>query len=73
MAQNGKNSPENQFLRLKIGSDPGNMVLHNRMLQIFDILSFWKNMGSFVAEKWDFLRFSLFLRRKAAIFGERTI
>ena len=71
MAQNGKNSPENWFLMLKIGSDPGNMVLHNRMLQIFHILSFWKNMASFVAEKWDFLRFSLFLRRKAAIFFQK--
>ena len=66
-----KNSPENQFLRLKIGSDLGNMVLHNRMRQIFDILSFWKNMATFPGNKRDFLRFSLFSRGKVPIFFQK--
>ena len=66
-----KNSTPNYFFGLKIGRHFGKTIFHNRMLQIFDILSFWKNMGSFVAEKWDFLRFSLFLRRKAAIFFQK--
>ena len=66
-----KNSPENQFLRLKIGSDPGNMVLHNRMQQIFDILSFWKNMAAFLRKNSENLRKSHFSATKEAIFFQK--
>ena len=46
MAENGKNSPKNQFLRPEIGLDLGNIVSHKRMLQIFEFSSFWKIMAN---------------------------
>ena len=48
------------------------MVLHNRMLQIFDILSFCKNMAAFPCKNSENLRKSLFLPGKVPIFFKNS-
>ena len=55
-----------------MGSDPGNMVLHNRMLQIFDILSFCKNKADFVVKKGIFWDFRYFCTEKRPYFCKNS-